>query len=87
MIDRYAWLGLSLGNTDPKFSLLHKMKEEHLINKLAFSFSQTYSSYLGIGETVAQEIKNNREIPCSQRGRKIWFKKSDIEKFMQKNKV
>ena len=50
MIDRYAWLGLSLGNTNPKFSLVHKMKEEHLINKLSFSFSPTYSSYLGIGE-------------------------------------
>lgn len=43
--------------------------------------------YLGIGETIAQEIKNNKEIPCSQRGRKIWFKKSDIEKFMQRNKA
>lgn len=43
--------------------------------------------YLGIGETVAQEMKNNQEIPYAQRGRKIWFKKSDIEKFMQRNKA
>lgn len=47
---QYAWLGLSLGNTNPQFSLVHKMKQEHLINKLTFSFSPTYSSYIGIGE-------------------------------------
>ena len=43
--------------------------------------------YLGIGETVAQELKNNKEIPCSQRGRKIWFKKSDVEKFIQRHRM
>ena len=42
---------------------------------------------LGIGETVAQELKNNKEIPCSQRGRKIWFKKSDVEKFIQRHRM
>ena len=43
--------------------------------------------YLGIGETVAQELKNNKEIPCSQRGRKIWFKKLDVEKFIQRHRM
>ena len=43
--------------------------------------------YLGVGETIAQELKKNKEINYSQRGRKIWFKKSDIEKFMQRNKA
>ena len=43
--------------------------------------------YLGIGETVAQELKNNKEIPCSQRGRKIWFKKSDVERFIQRHRM
>ena len=43
--------------------------------------------YLGVGETIAQELKKNKEINYSQRGRKIWFKKSDIEKFMQKHKA
>ena len=43
--------------------------------------------YLNIGETVAQEIKNNNEIPCSQRGRKIWFEKKEVEKFMRKNRA
>jgi hypothetical protein len=43
--------------------------------------------YIGIGETMAQELKNNNEIPCSQRGRKIWFEKKEVEKFMRKNRV
>ncbi len=43
--------------------------------------------YLGVGETVAQELKNNKEIPCSQRGRKIWFEKSEIEKFIRRHRV
>lgn len=43
--------------------------------------------YLGVGETVAQELKNHKEIPCSQRGRKIWFEKSEIEKFIRRHRV
>ena len=43
--------------------------------------------YLDIGETVAQEIKNNKEIPYSQRGRKIWFEKKEVDKFMRRYKA
>lgn len=43
--------------------------------------------YLGIGESLATQIKNNNEIAYSQRGREIWFRKSDIEKFMSKNRA
>ena len=42
---------------------------------------------LGVGLTLAQELKNKKEIAYSQRGRQIWFKKSDIEKFMQRNRA
>ena len=45
------------------------------------------AKYLGIGETLAQDLKNRKEIPCSQRGRQIWFRKSDIERFMQQNRM
>ncbi len=45
------------------------------------------AEYLGIGLTLAQELKNKKEIAYSQRGRQIWFKKSDIEKFMQRNRA
>ena len=45
------------------------------------------AGYLGVGLTLAQELKNKKEIAYSQRGRQIWFKKSDIEKFMQRNRA
>ena len=45
------------------------------------------AEYLGVGLTLAQELKNKKEIAYSQRGRQIWFKKSDIEKFMQRNRA
>ncbi len=45
------------------------------------------AKYLGIGLTLAQVMKNSKEIPYSQRGRQIWFKKSDVEKFITKNKA
>lgn len=45
------------------------------------------AKYLGVGLTLAQELKNKKEIAYSQRGRQVWFKKSDIEKFMQRNRA
>ncbi len=45
------------------------------------------AKYLGIGLTLAQELKNKKEIAYSQRGRQIWFKKSDVEKFIKRNRV
>lgn len=45
------------------------------------------AKYLGVGLTLAQELKNKKEIAYSQRGRQVWFKKSDIEKFIQRNKA
>ncbi len=45
------------------------------------------AEYLGVGLSLAQELKNKKEIAYSQRGRQIWFKKSDIEKFMQRNRA
>ena len=45
------------------------------------------ANYLCIGKTIAQELKNSGEIPYSQRGRLIWFRKADIDKFMQRNRA
>lgn len=42
------------------------------------------AKYLGIGKTAATELKNDKVIPFSQRGRLIWFKKADIDKFIQR---
>ena len=45
------------------------------------------ANYLCIDKTIAQELKNSGEIPYSQRGRLIWFRKADIDKFMQRNRA
>ena len=67
---------------------------EKKMEKLAEEKSSPYicgidglARYLNIGETVAQEIKNNNEIPCSQRGRKIWFEKKEVDNFMRKHRA
>lgn len=43
------------------------------------------ASYLGIGETLATKIHRSKEIKSSRFGREIWFKKSDIDKFILKH--
>lgn len=44
------------------------------------------AEYLGIGETLASKIYKNRKIVSSRLGREIWFRKSDIDKFITKYK-
>jgi excisionase family DNA binding protein len=41
--------------------------------------------YLGIGETLANKLHKDKEIKSSRFGREIWFRKSDIDKFMAKH--
>ncbi len=45
------------------------------------------AKYLGIGPTLAQKLKSRKEIAYSQRGRQVWFKKSDVDKFMERNRA
>lgn len=42
---------------------------------------------LGVSKKTWQTYRDNREISFSQRGRKIYVLKSDIEKFMQKHYI
>ena len=44
------------------------------------------AEYLGIGETLASKIYKNRKLVSSRFGREIWFRKSDIDKFITKYK-
>ncbi|MBR6495729.1 MAG: helix-turn-helix domain-containing protein, partial [Rikenellaceae bacterium] len=43
------------------------------------------AAYLGIGETLANKLHKDKEIKSSRFGREIWFRKSDIDKFMAKH--
>ena len=44
------------------------------------------AEYLAIGETLASKIYKNRKIVSSRLGREIWFRESDIDKFITKHK-
>ena len=44
------------------------------------------AKYLGIGLTHAREIKSSEAFPCYQQGRTIWFKKAEIDKFIEKQR-
>lgn len=73
-------------------NLLNELMEK--ITKLQEDSASPYicgipalAKYLGIGETFARELKDSKEFPCYQRGRALWFKKSEVEKFIQKNRV
>ena len=43
------------------------------------------AAYLGFGETLANKLHKEKEIKSYRFGREIWFRKSDIDKFMAKH--
>lgn len=67
---------------ETKLEIIQKQIESPYVNGI-----DGLAKYLGVGLTLAQELKNKKEIAYSQRGRQVWFKKSDIEKFIQRNKA
>jgi len=60
-------------------------KEESLINQ--WIQSETARKMLGVCRKTWQDYRDKNIIPFSQFGRKIYFKRSDIEAFMQKNYI
>lgn len=42
------------------------------------------ADYMHIGETLARKLYKTKEIRGSKFGREIWFRKSDIDKFITK---
>jgi excisionase family DNA binding protein len=44
------------------------------------------ADYMHIGETLARKLYKTKEIRASRFGREIWFRKSDIDKFITKYK-
>ncbi len=71
-----------------KVSRVIDEKLEDLRNKMSSPYVNGLdglAEYLGIGETLATKLYKTKEIKSSRFGREIWFKKSDIEKFMLKH--
>ena len=72
-----------------KMSKIINEKLEDLRNEMSSPYVNGINGlaeYLGIGETLATKIYKSNEIKSSRFGREIWFKKSEIDKFMTKYK-
>lgn len=64
-----------------KLEELHEKEVSPYINGI-----EGLAKYLNIGTTLSQELKNNKEIPSYQRGRTVWFKKSEVDRYIEKNR-
>lgn len=72
-----------------KMSKIINEKLEDLRNEMSSPYVNGINGlaeYLGIGETLATKIYKSNEIKSSRFSREIWFKKSEIDKFMTKYK-
>lgn len=49
--------------------------------------SEEARQMLGVCPRTWQNLRDNRTIPFSQFGRKIWVRRSDVEKFMKSNLI
>ena len=65
------------GIIERKLEELHEKNTSPYINGI-----KGLANYLGVGTTLAQEIKNDKKIPSYQNGRTVWFKKSEADKYI-----
>ena len=49
--------------------------------------SEEARKLVGVCQRTWQSMRDRRQIPFSQYGRKIWFRRSDLEKFMKSNLI
>ncbi|WP_278701476.1 helix-turn-helix domain-containing protein [Butyricimonas virosa] len=63
------------------------IKNQSLANESGWIASKDVPDYLGISRRTWQRYRNERLIPFSQIGRKIWVKKADIDKFLEKGTI
>ena len=66
-------------------NLLQKKSEEEISNQ--WIESAQVRKILGISAKTWQTYRDERRIPFSQFGRKIYVKKSDLESFMQEHYI
>lgn len=49
--------------------------------------SKAVREYLGISSRQFQKYRDERRIPFSQLGRKVYVKRSDLDEFLQKHRI
>lgn len=80
-----AWLDNLSGKLQRVENLLQKKSEEEVSNQ--WIESAQVRKILGISAKTWQTYRDERRIPFSQFGRKIYVKKSDLESFMQEHYI
>lgn len=56
-------------------------------NRKEYITTAEFKELTGCSSRVQQYIRNEKKIPFSQEGRKIFYKTSDVEKFMEERRV
>lgn len=80
-----TWLDTLLIKVQSMENLLQKKSEEEVSNQ--WIESAQVRKMLGISAKTWQTYRDERRIPFSQFGRKIYVKQSDLESFMQEHYI
>ena len=80
-----TWLDTLLIKVQSMENLLQKKNEEEVSNQ--WIESAQVRKMLGISAKTWQAYRDERRIPFSQFGRKIYVKQSDLESFMQEHYI
>lgn len=80
-----TWLDTLLIKVQSMETLLQKKNEEEVSNQ--WIESAQVRKMLGISAKTWQTYRDERRIPFSQFGRKIYVKQSDLESFMQEHYI
>lgn len=80
-----TWLDTLLIKVQSMENLLQKKNEEEVSNQ--WIESAQVRKMLGISAKTWQTYRDERRIPFSQFGRKIYVKQSDLESFMQEHYI
>ena len=84
MLPESVWLGIT-ENLNKCLNLLQKKSEEEAEQE--WLESEAARKLVKVCAKTWQEYRNKRIIPFSQFGRKIYFKKADIEAFMKSHYI
>lgn len=78
-----------MGNLETLKEMVVGLVQSKTTNELAGEWleSEQARQFLGVAPKTWQAYRNNRVIPFSQYGRKIYVKRSDLEAFLQSCRV
>lgn len=74
---------------DEVYSILEQSIPEIMrrANRKEYLSTSDFEELTGCGARTQQYYRDEKLIPYSQEGRKIWYKTSDVEKFIDERKI